>query len=202
MNEEKNIPDEEPVETNVEEQTPSESLSEEDVSVLQTRIVELEAAHNEMKDKALRALAEAENTRKRAERDRIDASKFAIAKFARDLLDVSDNMQRALAAIPEDQKESSELVKNIVLGIEATDKALLKVFETHGVTKIAPTEGKFDPNFHEAMFESEIPGKAPGEIIQLIDPGYVLNDRLLRPARVGVSKAPAAPSATHVDEKA
>jgi molecular chaperone GrpE len=169
------------------ESTPE--LSEEDSSVLQTRIIELEAEIASIKDKAMRALADAENTRKRAEREKVDASKFAITKFAKDLLEVADNMRRALDSIPEDRREETDLIKNIVIGIEAVDKTLLKTMENHGVKKLEPTEGKFDPNFHEAMFEAEIPGKNAGEIIQLVEPGYILNDRLLRPARVGVSKA-------------
>lgn len=172
-----------------EEPEATPELSEEDSSVLQTRIIELETEIASIKDKAMRALADAENTRKRAEREKVDASKFAITKFAKDLLEVADNMRRALDSIPEDRREESDLIKNIVIGIEAVDKTLLKTMENHGVKKLEPTEGKFDPNFHEAMFEAEIPGKNAGEIIQLVEPGYILNDRLLRPARVGVCKA-------------
>ncbi|HCK32232.1 MAG TPA: nucleotide exchange factor GrpE [Rhodospirillaceae bacterium] len=186
-----------------EEPEATPELSEEDSSVLQTRIIELEADIASIKDKAMRALADAENTRKRAEREKVDASKFAITKFAKDLLEVADNMRRALDSIPEDRREESDLIKNIVIGIEAVDKTLLKTMENHGVKKLEPTEGKFDPNFHEAMFEAEIPGKNAGEIIQLVEPGYILNDRLLRPARVGVSKASATGNEPQgIDEKA
>lgn len=186
-----------------EEPEATPELSEEDSSVLQTRIIELETEIASIKDKAIRALADAENTRKRAEREKVDASKFAITKFAKDLLEVADNMRRALDSIPEDRREESDLIKNIVIGIEAVDKTLLKTMENHGVKKLEPTEGKFDPNFHEAMFEAEIPGKNAGEIIQLVEPGYILNDRLLRPARVGVSKASATGNEPQgIDEKA
>lgn len=158
---------------------------------LAQRVQELEDEVASMKDKALRALAEAENTRRRAEKSQNDTAKFAISKFAKDLLEVSDNMRRAIDSIPKEQIEENDLIKNIVVGIEATEKSMLSVFERNGIKKIEPTEGKFDPNLHEAMFEAEDPSKQPGEIIQLIEPGFMLNDRLLRPARVGVAKGSA-----------
>lgn len=160
-------------------------------SGLAQRVKELEEEVASMKDKALRALAEAENTRRRAEKSQTDTAKFAISKFAKDLLEVSDNMRRAVEAIPKDQAEENDLIKNIIVGIEATEKSLIATFERNGIKKIEPTEGKFDPNLHEAMFETEDPSKKPGEIVQLIEPGFILNDRLLRPARVGVAKGSA-----------
>ena len=135
----------------------------------------------------MRALAEAENIRKRSERSQADATKFAVSGFAKDLLEVADNLRRAIEAVPEERAED-ELVKNLIFGIEATQSVMLKTFEKHGIKKIAPEEGKFDPNFHEVMFEADMPDKRPGEIIQLIEPGYTLNGRLLRAARVGVAK--------------
>ncbi|MCB1652086.1 MAG: nucleotide exchange factor GrpE [Alphaproteobacteria bacterium] len=140
------------------------------------------------KDQAMRALAEAENTRRRAAREREDATKYSIARFAKDLLDVSDNLRRALEAVPEDLLESEPRLKNLVDGIEATERTLLKAFDTHGIKKLEPLDEPFDPNFHEVMFEAPVPGKPAGTVMQVIETGYILHDRLLRPARVGISK--------------
>ena len=142
---------------------------------------------DEMRDKMMRALADAENTRKRAEKMQADTQKYAVAGFAKDMLDIADNLRRALDAVTEEQKEDAA-IKTIYDGVEATEKIMLSTFEKHGIQKIAPTEGKFDPNYHEVMFEGPAAGKQAGEIIQLLEPGYMLHDRLLRPARVGVAK--------------
>lgn len=160
--------------------------------------VQLELA--ETKERMLRALAEAENTRKRSERVQQDASKFAVAGFAKDMLDVADNMRRALDSIPTDQLQENETLKTLFEGIEATQSVMLRAFEKHGIETLAPESGRFDPNNHEVMFEAEMPGEVPGTIIQLLEPGYVLNGRLLRPARVGVSKG-GDPSGHAVDTK-
>ncbi|HRQ61475.1 MAG TPA: nucleotide exchange factor GrpE [Alphaproteobacteria bacterium] len=140
------------------------------------------------KDQTLRALAELENYRRRAQKEREDAGKYAVSSFARDLLNVSDNLRRAIEAFPEDAKQDIR-VANLIEGIEATEKELLRSFEKHGIQKIEPMDVPFDPNFHEVMFEASVPGKPSGTVIQVIEAGYVLNDRLLRPARVGVSKS-------------
>jgi molecular chaperone GrpE len=142
---------------------------------------------DDMRDKMMRALAEAENTRKRAEKMQSDTQKYAVAGFAKDMLDIADNLRRALDAIPQDKLED-ETVKLLHEGVAATERVMLSNFEKHGIQKIEPTSGKFDPNFHEVMFESPAAGKLAGEIIQLLEAGYVLHDRLLRPARVGVAK--------------
>lgn len=148
----------------------------------------LEQERDDMRDKMMRALAEAENTRKRAEKMQSDTQKYAVAGFAKDMLDIADNLRRALDAITDEQLADAT-VKTLHEGVEATEKIMLSTFEKQGIQKIEPTEGKFDPNFHEVMFEAEVPGKQAGEIIQLLEAGYVLHDRLLRPARVGVAKA-------------
>ncbi|MEM7618783.1 MAG: nucleotide exchange factor GrpE, partial [Pseudomonadota bacterium] len=148
----------------------------------------LRAELDQTKDQAIRALAEAENTRQRAKKEREDASKFAISGFARDLLDVADNLRRALDAVPEDLIEADVRVKNLLDGIEGTERQLLRSFEKNGIKKIEPIDEIFDPNFHEVMFEGPSPDKPAGTIIQVLETGYVLNDRLLRPARVGVAK--------------
>ena len=114
------------------------------------RIAELETQLAEMKEQALRAMAETENMRKRTERERGDMQKYAITSFAKDLLNVSDNLRRAIEAVPEEQRERNEIIINLLTGVEATERELLKVFEQKGVKKIEPLEEKFDPNFHES----------------------------------------------------
>jgi molecular chaperone GrpE len=151
--------------------------------------LDLLAAENaKLKDQALRALAEVENMRRRAERDREDANKYAISSFARDLLSVADNLNRALAAVPADHA-GDETVKNLIAGVEATERELLAAFERRGLTRIAPMGEKFDPNFHQAMFEVPDNSHPVGTVVQVLAPGWVIHDRLLRPAMVGVSKA-------------
>lgn len=142
---------------------------------------------DDMRDKMMRALAEAENTRKQSEKRQANTQKYAVSSFAKDMLDIADNLRRALDAISDEQL-SDETVKTLYDGVAATEKIMLSNFEKQGIQKIEPTEGKFDPNFHEVMFEGDVPGKQTGEIIQLLEAGYVLHDRLLRPARVGVAK--------------
>jgi molecular chaperone GrpE len=148
------------------------------------------------KDQTLRALAELENYRRRAQKEREDAGKYAVSSFARDLLPVSDNLRRAIEAFPDDAKQDIR-VANLIDGIEATEKELLKSFDKHGIEKIEPLDQPFNPNYHEVMFEANIPGKPGGTVIQVIEAGYVLNDRLLRPARVGVSKSEGGSSAAY-----
>lgn len=171
-------------------------------SALHARIAELEQAVAAEKERGLRALAEAENTRRRAVKDREDAGKFAISKFARDLLDVLDNFTRAMDAVPEDLKEVDERINAVVSGVEAVQNDMLKIFTAHGIEKIEPLDEKFDPNFHEVMFEAPAAGKPAGIVMQVIEPGYVISGRLLRPARVGVSKGDpgAAPNHTVNEE--
>lgn len=159
------------------------------VAAYTDRVAELEGELARMKDHLLRAMAETENMRKRAMKEREDASKFAISGFARDMLEIADNFRRALDAVPQEARDSNPLTKTTLEGVEATERVLLRLFEKHGIRRLEPLGEMFDPNFHEVMFEAPVPGKAAGTIIQLLDPGYILNDRLLRPARVGVAKA-------------
>lgn len=142
----------------------------------------LQAELDQTKDQALRAVAEAENTRRRAKQDKEDASKFAVSKMARDLLSVADNLRRALDAMPEDADP------NMIKGIEATERELLNAFERHGIQKLEPLHVPFDPNMHEVMFETPSQGHPPGTVTQIMEPGYMLNGRVLRPARVGVAR--------------
>ncbi len=153
------------------------------------RFLELEAERDEFKDRFMRALADAENSRKRSERDRREAEQYGGSKLARDLLPVFDNMKRAVDAIPEESRETN---KAVIEGVELTMRELLNVFKKHGIVPISPEVGdKFDPQLHEAMFEAPLPGTTAGEIIQVSGDGFMLHDRLLRPAKVGVSSMPA-----------
>ncbi len=155
----------------------------------------------QLKDQLIRTLAELENTRKRAERDIAHARKFAITDFARDLLSASDNLRRAVESAPEDRDELDITLKNLVIGVEMTEKEMLGVFEKHGIRKIDPMGEKFDYNLHQAMFEVPDAKTEPGIVVQVMQPGYVLQDRLLRAAMVGVSKKPDAQQ-EHVDTTA
>ena len=150
----------------------------------------LQAENAELKDRVLRTVAEMENLRKRTERDVSDTRSYAIAGFARDMLEIADNFRRAIDSVPDEVKNGNDpLITNLLAGIDAIERGLLKTFEKHGIRKIEPLGQIFDPHFHEVMFEAPMPGKPAGTIIQLLEPGYTLNDRLLRPARVGVAKA-------------
>ena len=161
----------------------------------------LKAQAADAKDKMMRALADSENTRRRSERMIEDSRKYAVSGFAKDMLDVADNLKRAMDAVSDDLKAHPEM-EGFLIGIEGTEKGLLKAFEKNGITKIEPTDGIFDPNIHEVMFEAENTGQPAGTIIQLIDAGYMLNGRLLRPARVGVAKAdPSAQPIHSIDEQ-
>jgi molecular chaperone GrpE len=161
------------------------------------RALETELA--EAKDKLLRALAETENVRRRAQRDREDATRYGAANFARDMVSVADNLHRAIDSAP--QGEQSDLVRNLLAGVAATERELLAALERHGVKRVEPRPGeRFDHNFHEAMFEVEGTGQPAGTIVQVLQPGYVIHDRLLRPAMVGVAKASGTPEPRRVDE--
>lgn len=144
------------------------------------------AERDEWKDRALRAVAEADNTKRRAEREMNDARAYAITRFARDLLGVADNLARALQAAPADNTDPA--VTGLVTGLEMTEKSLLAAFETNGLTRVAPEAGeRFDPNLHDAMMEQPSDAVAAGQVIQTIQPGYVLFGRVLRPAMVVVA---------------
>lgn len=149
----------------------------------------LRAERDEMKDRFIRALAETENVRKRSEKHRREAEQYGGSKLARDMLPVYDNLKRAIEVISDEQRaEQAALIE----GIELTMRELLNVFQRHGIEIIAPEAGeKFDPQMHEAMFEAPVPGTKAGEIIQVSAEGFMLHDRLLRPAKVGVSSMPA-----------
>jgi molecular chaperone GrpE len=174
------------------ETKPAETIS---VDALGELVAELEKARAEiaqLKDQALRALAEAENTRRRAQRDREDFARYAVGPLAKDILPVADNLARALAAVPAEAMAKDEALKNLVDGIAATERQLLAAFERQNIKRIDPAGEKFDSNSHQAMFELPGSGQPAGTVVQVLQPGYVLHDRLLRPALVGVAKNEAA----------
>lgn len=152
-------------------------------------IEQLTNERDEMRDRFMRALADAENARKRGDRDRREAEQYGGAKLSRDLLPVFDNLKRALETATDEQREISGA---LIEGVELTMKELISVFRKHGIEPVTPEVGeKFDPQLHQAMFEAPVPGTRAGEIIQVMADGFVLHDRLLRPAQVGVSSMPA-----------
>jgi molecular chaperone GrpE len=152
----------------------------------------------QLKDQLLRAMAETENTRRRAQRDRDDAQKYGVANFARDMLTVADNLRRALEAIPAAQLESDEALKTLYDGIAATERQLEAALAKQQIERVWPEGERFDANMHQAMFEVPGSGKPAGTVVQVVQAGYKIHDRLLRPALVGVAKAePAANDAGH-----
>ena len=159
---------------------------------------QLRAELAEWRDKALRAAADAENVRRRAEREMNDARAYAIQRFAKDLLGAADNLERALAAAPRDSEDPAE--RNFVLGIEMTEKALHTAFERNGLKKVDPARGeKFDPHKHQAVTEAPGTDVAPGAVVQVLQPGYELLGRLVRPAMVVVAAKAAGAQANGAD---
>jgi molecular chaperone GrpE len=152
-------------------------------------VVRLLKENEELKDRALRVAADMENLRRRTARDVHDARSYAIANFARDMLSVSDNLGRALDAIPAEVKASGDAgFKALIEGVEITERAMLAALERHGVKKLQPEGEKFDPNFHQAMFEVPNPDVPANTVVQVVQSGYSIGDRVLRPAMVGVAK--------------
>jgi molecular chaperone GrpE len=169
------------------ELTPEE-IEADEVAALRAEVAEL-------KDRLLRALADAENVRKRAERDRRDAEVYGATRFARDLLPVYDSFARALDSATD---AARAVAPGLLEGIELTRRALLAAFEKNRILPIDPAPGdRFDPNLHQAMFEAPVPGTRAGDIIQVMGEGFTIGDRLLRPAQVGVSSGGPAPGSTN-----
>ena len=155
---------------------------EDETEMLRAEVVEL-------RGELLRALAETENVRRRAQREREDVGKYAISNFARDLLPVVDNLRRAIDSVPEAAR-ADETLAGTLAGIDMTEREFLAVVERHGIRRIEPKGEKFDHNFHQAIFEVETTEEPPGTVVEVMQPGYAIADRLLRPAMVGVAKAP------------
>jgi molecular chaperone GrpE len=158
------------------QEAPPDPLAQKDAEIAQ------------LKDQLLRALAETENTRKRAERDREDTAKFAVANFARDMLAVADNLSRAVDSVPADARAGNAALATLLEGVELTDRQLQSLFEKHGIARLAPMGQPFDPNLHQAMFEMPGTGKPAGTVVQVLQAGFTIHGRLLRPALVGVAK--------------
>ena len=144
----------------------------------------------EIRDQLLRAMAETENIRNRARREVEDATKYAVANFARDMLAVGDNLARGIESVPEGAAEDDTALTALIEGVAMTQRELLAAFERHGIKSIEPLGEKFDHNFHQAMFEVEDAASEPGTIIKVLQPGYLIAGRLLRPAMVGIAKKP------------
>jgi molecular chaperone GrpE len=176
------------------ENTPTGVANENNDAALtmEERLAAAEAEAAEMKDKWMRAVAETENVRRRAQRESEDAKKYAVSGFARDLLSVADNLRRALASV-DPARVQDDVVKNLLAGVEATERELLAVFERNGLRRIDPKGQRFDHNLHQAVFETESPGQPAGTVTEVLQPGWTLQDRLLRPAMVGVAKGGPAP---------
>ncbi len=159
-----------------------------EADILAGEIEALRAERDEIRDRFMRALADAENIRKRGERDRREAEQYGGSKLARDMLPVYDNLKRALDAAGEETREQA---KGLIEGVELTMKELISVLGKHGVQPVVPEVGDtFDPQLHQAMFEAPVPGTKAGDIIQVMTEGFMLHERLLRPAQVGVSSTP------------
>jgi len=168
----------------------AEANAEADLKEAAAKDTAKDAEIADLKDKVLRTMAEMENLRRRTEREREDAVKYAAGKFAKDILSVADNLRRALDAVA---ASADPAVRNLASGVEATERELLSVFERHGIKRIEALGARFDPNLHQAMFEIPDPSQPAGTVVQVAMPGYLIGDRLLRPAMVGVaSGGPAA----------
>jgi len=172
----------------------------------------LKSENADLRDRLLRAAAEMENLRKRAEREVKEAGQYAISRFAHDLLGVGDNMRRALDTVGDEAREAADNVLiGLLDGVEMTERELLKTLEKHGVTRVAPEGERFDPNYHQAMFEVPDESVPSGTVVQVVQSGYKIGERCLRPAMVGVSKGgpkpgaraePASDEAQHIDKTA
>ena len=164
---------------------------------------ELARESADLKDRLLRSLAEMENLRRRTEKQVADERVYGIASFARDMLAVADNMRRALDAVTPELRETADpAVKALIEGVELTERELLKVLEKHGVKKLEPLGGKFDPNLHQAMYEVPEPSVPAGTVVQVVQAGYTIGDRVLRPALVAVSKGGAKSAAPPANDNA
>ena len=171
------------------EQAPEQEQEIEEVETSEDIIVKLNEEITNLKDQRLRAIAELENFRKRAEKDQSDALKYGVSNFAKEIINISDNIERAQSSIPEEAK-NNETIKPVIEGIDLIAQSVVTTFEKIGIKKIESLNEKFDHNLHQAMMEIEKDDLEPGTIVQELIPGYTLHDRLLRPAMVGVSKKP------------
>jgi molecular chaperone GrpE len=167
----------------------------------ESELARIEAERNDLKDKLLRTLADMENLRRRTEREISDAKAYAVTSFARDMLGSADNLRRALESVPESARVSMEAALSALIeGVELTERDLLKTLERHGVRRIDPQGEKFDPNLHQAMFEAPDPVTPKGLVSKVVQSGYKIGERVLRPALVGVSAGAPKPAVPPTDE--
>jgi molecular chaperone GrpE len=170
-------------------QEEDEEVDDADTDIVYDPVTELEAENSTLQDRLLRATAEMENLRRRTEREKAEATLYAASNFARDMLSVSDNMDRALGAVSEEQREAADdITRNLLEGVELVRRELLNTFEKHGIQRIEPVGERFDPNRHQAMFEIPDAETVSGTVLQVVQPGFVIGERVLRPAMVGVAK--------------
>jgi molecular chaperone GrpE len=177
-----------PAEMPVETPDPNLEVGAKPEDLVAAELQKLQAEKAELQDKLLRALAEAQNTRRRAQQDVERERKFGIERFARDVLSVADNLGRALTALPGDADTVDPALGNVILGVQATDRELQLVLERHGVKRVESLGKPFNPEFHQAMMEVEDPTVPAGTVVQELVPGYLIAGRLLRAAMVAVSK--------------
>ncbi|KKJ77201.1 hypothetical protein WH95_09120 [Kiloniella litopenaei] len=196
------IPDDLVNEEAADEATVDTASAAEEAKSDAVRVAELDAQNAQLTDKLLRTMADMENLRNRTRRDKEDAIKYAPQKLVTDLIGVMDNLQRALSAVSEEAAEGNEDLKTLRDGVEMTNREMLKVFEKHNITEVEAMGARMDPHSHEALFEIPDPSQPEGTIVQVIQPGFRLHDRLLRPARVGVAKGGPVAGAEKVDTTA
>lgn len=164
--------------------------------IIQANFAKIEAERDDLKDKLLRTLADMENLRRRTEREIADAKTYAVTSFARDMLGAADNLRRAQESLPDSARSTEEpALKALIEGVDLTERDLLKTLERHGVRKIEPLGEKFDPNMHQAMFEAPDPEVAKGLVSKVVQSGYKIGERVLRPALVGISAGGPKPQA-------
>lgn len=178
------------------EPTVDETAPQSPEEIIQANFARIEAERDDLKDKLLRTLADMENLRRRTEREVADAKAYAVTSFARDMLGSADNLRRALESLPETARTAGEAaLKALIEGVELTERDLLKTMERHGVRRIDPQGEKFDPNLHQAMFEAPDAEIAKGLVSKVVQAGYKIGGRVLRPALVGVSAGAPKPHA-------
>ena len=182
-----------PAESAPAESAPAEAAPTESVAAEVDRSAWLEVEVASLKDQLLRALAETENLRRRSQREREDVVKYAAAPLIKDLVGVVDNLRRAMNSVSSEALEADEHLKTLMTGLEMTEKELNAVFEKHHIVRIEPLGERLDPHYHEAMYEIPDPEAASGTVLQVLQPGYRLHGRLLRPAQVGVAAGGPAP---------
>ena len=182
MEQEDHTPQSEPAD--VCEDAPEKTLPDEVIELISA----LESEKAEMKDQLLRTMAEMENLRARTKREKEDAARYAPQRLVVDLLEVMDNLQRAVQSVPADAVAGSDQLKTLLDGVTMTNRAFIQAFEKHGITEVEALGQRLDPHHHEALFEVLDPDRPVGTVVQVIQPGFKLHDRLLRPARVGVAK--------------